>query len=502
METRLWNLILRAASILACVSLLLSVALIGASQLGYTENHAAGLVTLLFAAGIAIAAIILVNLAHSRQTVDVSFAIDSAHRMAQGERFAERADTELLGSLKAISDYMDEKAAHMKKIAAGDLSENAVIRSDADHFGDTFQHLVEQLRFIIGTQDTRDRLQKSVVKLLDEVSSISDGDLTVQAEVGTEITGEVAEAFNQMTRNLRSLIRQVKDVTMQVASSAAAINDTTEQLASGSGAQASQIARTTQAINSMAQQLQDVLRGATLSAEVAASSLNNARTGTNAARNNINAMRSIRMQVQETAKRIKKLGERAQEIGQITGLIDDLSDRTAMLALNASLRASSGTNSGEGFAVVAEEVERLAERSNQLTQQIAGLTQTINFETSEVVASMEETIREVINGSSMADEAGRSLIEIEKVSSQLAELLKTITDSAKFQAKSSEEISNSMASISEVTALVQHGSKRAADSARTLVELSRELRTSVAPFKLPVDLNHSLNGTEMNRFVN
>jgi methyl-accepting chemotaxis protein len=502
METRLWNLILRSASILAGVSLLLSVALVAASNLGYTENHAAGMVTLVFAAVLAIAVILLVNLGHSRQAVEITAATDAAHRMAQGERFEDRADTELLGSLKAISDYMDEKAAHMKRIAGGDLSENVAVRSDSDHFGDTFQHLLERLRFIIGTEDTRDRLQRSVVKLLDEVSSISDGDLTVQAEVGPEITGEIAEAFNQMTRNLRSLIRQVKDVTMQVATSATAINDTTDQLASGSGAQASQIARTTQAINGMAQQLQEMSRSAAVSAEVAAGSLNSARTGTRAAEDNINAMRSIRLQVQETAKRIKKLGERAQEIGQITGMIDDLSDRTAMLALNASLRASSDGNSGEGVAVVAEEVERLAERSNRLTQQIAGLTQTINLETADVVASMEETIREVINGSTMADEAGRSLVEIERVSTQLADLLRNISDSVKFQLKSSEEISNSMASISEVTVLVQNGSKRATDSARTLVELSRELRTSVAPFKLPVDLNQSLNGTEMNRFVN
>ena len=481
---------------------MLAVALVGASQLGYTDNQAAGMVTLVFAAALGITSIVLVNLSHASLAAEITSATDTAHRMAQGERFEDRAETELMGSLKAISDYMDEKASHMKRIAAGDLSDNVAIRSDADHFGDTFQHLLERLRFIIGTEETRDRLQRSVVKLLGEVSSISDGDLTVQAEVGPEVTGEIAEAFNQMTRNLRSLIRQVKDVTMQVATSATAINDTTEQLANGSGTQASQIARTTQAISGMAQQLQEVSRSATLSAEVAASSLNSARTGTRAAEDNINAMRSIRMQVQETAKRIKKLGERAQEIGQITGLIDDLSDRTAMLALNASLRASSGGNSGEGFSVVAEEVERLAERSNRLTQQIAGLTQTINLETADVVASMEETIREVINGSAMADEAGRSLVEIEKVSTQLADLLRTISDSARFQLMSSEEISNSMASISEVTALVQNGSTRAADSARLLVELSRELRTSVAPFKLPVDLNQSLNGTEMNRFLN
>ena len=502
METRLWNLVLRAASILAGLSLVLAVILVAASQFGYTENHAAGFITLILGSALSIGTIVLINLAHSHRNAEVVAATDAAHRMAQGERFDSRADTELLGSLKAISDYMDEKAILIKRIAAGDLTEDAAVRSDADHFGDACQHLVERLRYMIGTQDTRDRLQRAVVKLLDEVSSISDGDLTVQAEVGPEITGEIAEAFNQMTRNLRSLIRQVKEVTMQVASSAAAINDTTEQLANGSGTQASQITRTTQAINGMAQQLQDVFQNAAQSADVATASLNNARTGTRAAKENINAMRSIRMQVQDTAKRIKKLGERAQEIGQITGLIDDLSDRTAMLALNASIRASSGSNSGEGFAVVADEVERLAERSNQLTQQIAGLSQSINLETADVVASMEETIREVINGSSRADEAGRSLVEIETVSTQLAELLRAISDSAKFQARSSEEISNSMASISEVTALVQNGSKRAADSARTLVELSRELRTSVAPFKLPVDLNQSLNGTEMNRFVN
>src|SRR3712207_3876121 len=128
METRLWNLILRAASILAGVSLLLSIALVGASQLGYTENHAAGMVTLVFAAALAIASIVLVNLAHSRQAAEITAATDAAHRMAQGERFEERAETELMGSLRAISDYMSEKASHMQRIAAGDLSENVAVR--------------------------------------------------------------------------------------------------------------------------------------------------------------------------------------------------------------------------------------------------------------------------------------------------------------------------------------------------------------------------------------
>jgi twitching motility protein PilJ len=199
---------------------------------------------------------------------------------------------------------------------------------------------------------------------------------------------------------------------------------------------------------------------------------------------NINAMNAIRKQVQETAKRIKKLGERSQEISQTVGLIDDLSDRTSLLALNAGLQAAGGTRE-RGFIVVAEEIERLAERSNRLTQVIAGLAQTIQIETKDVVASMEETIHEVVVGSTLADKAGQALVEIEQVSQRLAKLLQSISESANRQAQSSEDISKEMANISKVTELVNSGSKRAADSVRMLVLLSNELRGSVAPFKLP-----------------
>jgi twitching motility protein PilJ len=214
-------------------------------------------------------------------------------------------------------------------------------------------------------------------------------------------------------------------------------------------------------------------------------------------------MNSIRRQVQETAKRIKKLGERSQEISLIVGLLDDLSDRTSLLALNASLQSSAAGEAGAGFAVVAEEVERLAERSNRLTQQIAQLAQTIQSETKDVVGSMQETIHEVVVGSTLADKAGQALIEIEQVSQRLAELLQSISESAKQQAKSSEDISSAMENISKVTELVQTGTKRAADSVKMLVELSEELRVSVAPFKLPNDKNlPRTSPTDINLFLN
>lgn len=501
MENPLANLFLKGTSVLAAVLMILAAVLVLSAHLGYADGYTPGVITLMFGTTAGVLSIAFLNISNIRQSSDIRRSVEQAHRLSNGEYFDDPSASELGDALKGASEYLRDRAQELRKIADGDVSEAVPLRSDSDHFGVSMQHLVDRLRFMLGTHDSRDRLQKSIVKLLDEVSEVSAGDLTVQAEVGPEITGEIAEAFNQMTRNLRSLIKQVKDVTMQVAASATAINDTTEQLAGGSVAQASQIARTTSAVASMAQQVQEVSRNANLSAEVAAESLNSARLGTQAARENIDAMRSIRKQVQETAKRIKKLGERAQEIGQITGMIDDLSDRTGLLALNATLQAAA-LNSGDGFAQVAEEVERLAERSNRLTQQISALTQSINSETKDVVASMEETIREVIDGSVLADKAGRSFVEIEEVSSKLADLLRSISESARYQAKSSEDIASAMSGISEVTGLVQNGSQRAAESVRTLVDLSRELRSTVAPFKLPVDIHQTMNGSTEHRFLN
>lgn len=488
MENPLWNLVLRASSLFAVFLLGLGTLLVFATYLGITDNAAAGAITVLFATLLAAFSLVAVNFAHRRLKQEQARAAEVAHRLSQGELFDGDASTELLDSLKNISVYLKEKSAVAERIAAGDLSMSTTPRSDSDKLGRSMQTMVDRLQSLVQTQETRDRLQRSVMKLLDEVSEVAAGDLTVQAETGPEMTGAIADAFNSMTRNLRSLIKQVKDVTMQVGASAEAISETTEQLARGSVAQASQISRTTAAISSMAVQIQEVSSNAALSAEVANESLNSARSGTKAAHDNINAMNCVRRQVQETAKRIKRLGERSQEISQIVALIEDLSDRTSLLALNASLQASAAGKSDTGFAVVAEEVERLAERSNRLTHQISSLTHTINVETKEVVASMEETIHEVIVGSTLADKAGQSLVEIEQVSSKLADLLRSISDSAKYQAKSSEDISNAMSGISEVTDLVQLGSKRAAESVRTLVQLSAELRTSVSPFKLPAEL--------------
>lgn len=490
-QNLLRNLLTKFSSFLAVVFLLIGA---GAVLSSYTGGKPIGFgaVLSIFIANLAgIFSIISVNFINIKIKREINEAGELAHQIANGELLSEdiEPNSDLMNSLQEISDYLHSKALKVDQISTGDLSVSVALRSDTDVFGKSLQNMIEKLRDLVQTEEERDRLQSSIIKLLNEVSEVAAGDLTVQAEISPEMTGEIAEAFNQMTKELRSLIKQVKDVTFQVSSSANAINDTTEQLAKGSEAQASQITRTTAAITNMALQIQEVSNNASLSSQVAGDSLNNARCGSKAMQDNINAMNSIRKQVQETAKRIKKLGERSQEISQIVQLIDDLSDRTSLLALNASLQASAAGEAGIGFGFVAEEVERLAERSNRLTQQIANVTRTIQLETKEVVASMEETIHEVVVGSTLADKAGNALVEIEQVSTRLAELIQSISESAKQQATSAEDISNAMANISKVTELVNVGSKRAADSVKMLVELSDELRGSVAPFKIPEDRN-------------
>ncbi len=499
----LWNLLIKIFSFSAAFFLLLGAGLIGAAHFGLMENKIDGVLTVFFATVLTIFALAALNFSNYKMSREIKEAVEIAHHLAQGEFFEEETEelSDLLFALQEISAYRRAKARIVDRMAMGDLSSEIVVCSESDVFGQSLKNMADKLRKTVQTQAKRDKLQNSIVKLLREVSEVAAGDLTVQAEVAPEMTGAIAEAFNRMTKELCSLIKQVKDVTFQVGTSANAINETTEQLARGSEAQASQISWTTSAISQMALQIGEVSGNATLSAQVAGNALDTARDGTQAVQDNINAMNSIRKQVQETAKRIKKLGERSQEITQIVSVIDDLSDRTSLLALNASLQAASAGEAGIGFAVVAEEVERLAERSNRLTQQIAELAHLNQTETKDVVASMEETIHEVVVGSTLADRAGHALVEIEQVSTRLAELIGSISDSAKRQANSSEDISKAMANISTVTELVQTGAKRAADSVKMLVELSDELRSSVAPFKLPEDENPRrklLDGTNGN----
>ncbi|MBX3289445.1 MAG: methyl-accepting chemotaxis protein [Acidobacteria bacterium] len=487
MENALLNMMVKTCAVTGLVLLVIGSALFLGHQAEMMEESAAASLALGIGVALSILSLAALLFNNSRVTRRLEDAHSIAAKLARGQLYTDEPDDELKDQLRSVSKYIEHNARLVNKIAEGDLNSGNTLFSDNDVLGKAYKNVVVKLGDSLQTQEIRDRLELSVMKLLNEVSDVSKGDLTVSAEVSGDVTGEIAVAFNLMTRNLRSLIKQVKDVTQRVGTSAEAINDTTEQLARGSSAQSSQIARTKASIANMSEQILAVSENATVSSRVAGDSLKTAQVGVQAARENISAMNAIRKQVQETAKRIKRLGERSQEISQIVSLIEDLSDRTSVLALNASLQASAGGRGSE-FTSVAKEVERLAERSTKLTKQIATLTHTISVETQEAVTSMEETIREVTLGSASAEKAGRSLVEIERVTSELAGLIRTISDSTRSHAKVSEDLSGAMSDISQVTELIQLSSKRAADAVKSLVQLSGDLRNSVSPFKLPAEM--------------
>jgi len=338
---------------------------------------------------------------------------------------------------------------------------------------------------LIQSRQERDQIQESIRKLLDEISGLAEGDLTKQAEVTAEITGAIADAFNNMTEELRSIISKVQDTTLAVSFSANEVQNTTEHLANGSESQALQIVEASAAIDQMTVSIQQVSGNAATAAGVADHALGSARAGAEAVLKTIEGMNGIRQQVQQTAKRMKRLGESSQEIGEIVQLIKDITERTTILALNASIQAAMAGEAGKGFAVVAEEVERLAEHSTEATKKISGLIKSIQSDTNEAIAAMEETTREVVAESGLANEAGQKLAEIEKISKQLAEIIQSISLASKQQSRGSEGVAKSMSEISQVTQQTAAGAKQAAISIRKLTELADDLRGSLNRFKLP-----------------
>ena len=386
---------------------------------------------------------------------------------------------------RAITSQVGELDNILAAIRAGDFSIRAKILSQDElgHATDGLNKLLDE--GLISSQQERERIQDSIMKLLEDISGVAEGDLTKEAEVTQEITGAIADSFNFMIVELRSVIAGVQETTLSVTSSANEVQTTTEHLATGSEQQSVQIVDTSAAVDEMAVSIQQVSENAESAAKVAQDALSSAQDGTDAVAKTMEGMEGIRQQVQQTAKRIKHLGESSQEIGEIVELIGDIADRTSILALNASIQAAMAGESGRGFAVVAEEVERLAERATESTKRISTLIKAIQGETTEAVAAMEETTREVVAGSGLASEAGKKLGQIQAVSNQLSELIQSISMASKQQARGSESVSKSITEISEVTQQTAAGAKQAAVSIRSLAELADSLRASVGHFKIP-----------------
>ncbi|HAK53197.1 MAG TPA: chemotaxis protein [Gammaproteobacteria bacterium] len=327
--------------------------------------------------------------------------------------------------------------------------------------------------------------QAAILQLLDELADLADGDLRVQATVTESFTGAIAGSINFSIDQMRALVSKINETSTQVSSAADQTQQSVGQLADASQQQAAEISDVSEAVNEMAVSIDMVSYNAAESSSVVERSVDIASNGAVVVQNTIDGMDNIRGQIQESAKRMKRLGESSQEIGDIVALINDIADRTNILSLNAAIQASMAGDAGKGFAVVADEVQRLAEQSGAAAQQISALVKTIQSDTNEAVASMEQTTAEVVQGTQRAQDAGVALGEIESVSKSLAEIIENISDAARQQAASAGKISNTMKSIQEITTQTTDGTKNTATAVGNLVEMTDELRASVTGFKLP-----------------
>ncbi|MEZ5562940.1 MAG: methyl-accepting chemotaxis protein [Gammaproteobacteria bacterium] len=330
-----------------------------------------------------------------------------------------------------------------------------------------------------------ERNQQAILTLLDEMSSLADGNLTVHATVTEDITGAIADSVNYAIEALRELVTTINESAILVDGAARQTEGSARQLAAASEAQSKQLESASRAINRMASSIEEVSGNAERSSDVARHSVDVAHKGGDAVRRTIEGMNAIRETIQETSKRIKRLGESSQEIGNIVELINDIADQTNILALNAAIQASMAGEAGRGFAVVADEVQRLAERSANATRQIEFLVRTIQADTNEAIVSMERSTTDVVGGALLAENAGAALEEIEQVSNQIAALVQNISSSAREQGKAASAVTRSMDVLEEINAETQANTSATTSAISKLAELATQLRRSVAGFRLP-----------------
>ena len=408
--------------------------------------------------------------ASSKEILNDTGALRNAYRAEADKRLVSAQLANVLGVMTLIAFVL--VAWELSRSSRARAEENAVQAEQA-------RMREEEIN------DANRRNQAAILQLLDEIADLADGDLTVRATVTEDMTGAIADAINYSIDALRELVTNINSTSVVVASSAQMSRNTAIRLSEASERQATQIAQVTKSIREMAGSVERVSAHAVESSEVAQQSVKIANKGGKAVRDTIQGMDAIRETMQETAKRIKRLGESSQEIGDIVGLINDIADQTNILALNAAIQASMAGEAGRGFAVVADEVQRLAERASQATKQIETLVNTIQTDTNEAVSSMEESTAGVVTGAKIAQGAGESLEEIENVSQSLAKLIRNISQASGQQANQAADVAKTMSAIQNITTQTRTGTKETANSVGNLADLASVLKTSVAGFQLP-----------------
>ena len=379
-----------------------------------------------------------------------------------------------------------EIAEFSEKLASGDYKTKAQIDSQ-DDFGfiaENFNLTAEKAGRAVINQEAQESLQRSVTEFLTIVSQIARGDMTLRGKVTTDALGNVVDSVNYMLDNFTRVLERVRKSAIDVASNANEILLSSEDMSAGATQQDQEITNTSSAVEELTVSMKQVSNNAEASAEAARRALDAAEQGNRAVRDTLEGMQRIRASVQATAKKIKSLGDRSLEISEIINVINDITEQTNLLALNAAIEAARAGEAGRGFAVVADEVRKLAEHSRTATKDIAALIKAIQAETNEAVVVMEEGTKEVEVGAKLADQAGKALEAISSVVRQSAELVQEISLASKQQVRGTEGVANAMQIISNITRQTSQGARQTARTVEHMVKLSEQLNEALSQFRI------------------
>lgn len=387
---------------------------------------------------------------------------------------------------KRLTLQIDKITDMFSNIGIGDFSSRAevVTQDELGEMAESLNAMLDNTLTLIQSREERDAIQDSIMNLLEEISDLADGDLTARAQVTEEITGAVADAFNTMAQQLSRVVHDVKNASEEVNVSTMDVEQVTQQLSKLSDSQSEKIREAIATIDQMAMSIKEVSKSAGMSSEVSGHARKTAREGSFAVKKTNDAMSAIKENMRSTARTVKRLGESSQEIGNIVQIINDISDRTSILALNASIQASMAGDEGRGFGVVAEEIQRLAERSAESTKQIDALIRSIQGEIGEASSSMEKSIEHVVEGTELADNAYNKLVEIDEVSDKLAEIIDQISESSQKQSEESDRITEMMRNVGSLTGETTKATKDTAESMQKISLTSRQLHESIMVFKV------------------
>ncbi|HRD32855.1 MAG TPA: methyl-accepting chemotaxis protein [Rhodocyclaceae bacterium] len=397
--------------------------------------------------------------------------------------------TPLLAQTQALSRAYDQAArgfnpAVLAALATGLLSLLLLLMIARVFKSDLVARQTEAERQRLTAESDRNQSQQAILRLMNEMGDLADGDLTVRATVSEDITGAIADTVNYTVEELSVLVRRINDAASRVTKASESAQRTSNELLDATERQSREIEEAGSTIQHMAESISQSSQRALQSAQVARRSLDSTRKGAHAVENTIKGMNEIREQIQETSKRIKRLGESSQEIGEIVELISDITEQTNVLALNAAIQAASAGEAGRGFTVVAEEVQRLAERSGEATKQIAAIVKTIQTDTKDAVSAMETATRDVVEGAQLSDAAGRALAEIGEVTAETARVIEQLSTDTQGQAGTAVRVAETMKDILAITEQTTRGTQQTAVSIGQLAELATELKGSVSGFRV------------------